>query len=200
MSLSHSVYYFVLASLVWLIPQPLVSMSSQESTFLLDDFSRDNQLSALGTAWRSFSDQVMGGISRGQHRFEELDGKPCIRLAGDVSLDNNGGFIQVALPLEDRGRPFDASPYRGIRVSVRGNNSRYYIHLRSRQSQRPWQYYAAEFPATEEWRTLEIPFSDFKPEGLQEALNTEALLRIAVVAAWKEFAADVAISRLEFYR
>ena len=200
MSLSNSVYYFVLVSLLWLIPLPLVSVSSQESTFLIDDFTRDNQLSTLGTAWRSFSDRVMGGVSRGQHRFEELDGKPCIRLVGDVSLDNSGGFIQVALTLEDRGRPFDASPYQGIRVSVRGNNSRYYIHLRSRQSQRPWQYYAAEFTATEEWRTLEIPFSDFKPEGLQAALNTTALLRIAVVAAWQEFTADVAVSRLEFYR
>ena len=200
MSLSNSVYYFLLLSLVGLIPLPLASMSSQESAFLIDDFSRDNKLSALGTAWRSFSDRVMGGVSRGQHRFEELDGKPCIRLVGDVSLDNNGGFIQAALSLEDRGRPFDASPFKGIRVSVMGNNSRYYIHLRSRQTQLPWQYFAAEFTATEEWLTLEIPFSDFKPEGLQEALNTAALLRIAVVAAWQEFTADVAISRLEFYR
>jgi hypothetical protein len=200
MSVSSSFFYCVLVSLVWLIPQPLLSVSSQDTAFLIDDFLQDNQLSALGTAWRSFSDRVMGGRSLGQHRFQELDGKPCLRLTGDISLDNNGGFIQVALALDKGGRSFDASSYQGIRVSVRGNNSRYYIHLRSRQSQRPWQYYAAEFPATEEWRTIEIPFSDFKPEGLRETLNTSALLRIAVVAAWQEFTADVAISRLEFYR
>jgi len=200
MSVSNRFFNFVMISLGFLLSQPLASLSGQESAFLIDDFSRADQLSALNTAWRSFSDNVMGGMSQGQHRFVELAGKRCIRLTGDVSLDNDGGFIQVALALGDREQPFDASQYQGIRVSVRGNNSRYYIHLRSLQTQRPWQYYAADFQTTEEWRTIEIPFSSFKPENLQEILNKTELLRIAVVAAWQDFTADVAVSRLEFYR
>jgi len=172
----------------------------QDSVFLIDDFSRDDGRSTLGTAWRSFSDQVMGGLSEGRHRFEEWGGERCVRLTGEVSLDNNGGFIQVALALESRNRAFDASPYLGIRIRVRGNQARYYLHLRSTQTQRPWQYYAADFEATDEWRTLEIPFSRFKAENLQEALNTGELLRMALVGAWQEFKVDVAVSRIEFYR
>ena len=98
------------------------------------------------------------------------------------------------------GRASGCQLYQGIRISVRGNNARYYIHLRSSQTQRPWQYYAAEFLATEEWRTLELPFSSFKPENLRDGLDPAKLLRIAIVGAWKEYSVDVAVSRLEFYR
>lgn len=142
----------------------------------------------------------MGGVSQGQHRLRVIDGRKCIHLTGEVSLENNGGFIQVALPLTGGGEPLDVSSYQGIRISVRGNNARYYIHLRSSQTQRPWQYYAAEFLATEEWRTLELPFSSFKPENLRDGLDPAKLLRIAIVGAWKEYSVDVAVSRLEFYR
>jgi hypothetical protein len=172
----------------------------QDTGFLIDDFSKDDGRSALGTAWRSFSDQVMGGLSEGRHRFQEWEGERCVRLTGEVSLDNNGGFIQVALTLASQNRAFDASSYQGIRIRVRGNKARYFLHLRSTQTQRPWQYYAADFEATDEWRTLEIPFSRFEAENLQEALNTGELLRVALVGAWQEFEVDVAVSRIEFYR
>jgi hypothetical protein len=183
-----------------LLPIMISPLQSEETTLLIDDFSREDGRSALGTAWRSFSDRVMGGVSLGQHRYETIDGKRSVRLTGDVSLDNNGGFIQVALSLNPRERPFDASPYKGIRLTVRGNDTKYFIHIRSSQSRRPWQYYAAEFEATGEWRTLEIPFSQFEPKSLSEALDPSELRRIAVVAAWENFKADVAVSRLEFYR
>jgi hypothetical protein len=183
-----------------LISSPLGSTSFPQADSLIDDFSRDDRLSALNTEWRSFSDRVMGGVSLGQHRFETIAGKRCIRLTGTVSLANNGGFVQVALPLGQRGQPFDASKYQGIRITVRGNDERYYLHIRSRQSQRPWQYFAADFQATGDWKTLEIPFADFKPEGMQDSLDTTTLLRMAIVAAWKDFEADVAVARLEFYR
>ena len=197
---SHNLFRFALVTLGCIYLNAMVSFTNQESAFLIDDFSRKDQISALNTEWRSFSDRVMGGNSQGQHRFVVIDDKRCIRLTGDVSLENNGGFIQVALSLDDQGQLFDASRYQGIRINVRGNNARYYIHLRSRQTQQPWQYYAVDFQATEEWRTLEIPFSSFKPENLRENLNTAELRRIAIVGAWQEFKADVAVSRLEFYR
>ena len=186
-----------LAGLLARAPNP---MQNQESVLLIDDFSRDDGRSALGVAWRSFSDRVMGGLSEGRHGFEELDGKRCIRLTGNVSLENNGGFIQVALALDSRDQLFDASRFTGIRLNVRGNNTRYYLHIRSSQSQRPWQYFVADFEATEEWRTLEIPFSRFEPENIREDLNLSELRRIAIVGAWQEFKVDVAVSRIEFYR
>ena len=45
--------------------------------------------------WNFITDQVMGGVSTGKFRIEEVDGIKCYRMIGDVSTKNNGGFIQV---------------------------------------------------------------------------------------------------------
>ena len=50
------------------------------------------------------------------------------------------------------------------------------------------------------WRMFELPFSDFEPENLRTELKPDQLVRIAVVAIKKEFKADIAVARLEFYR
>ncbi len=55
-------------------------------------------------------------------------------MRGDVSTKNNGGFVQIALPLLDKksdGAPFDASAYTGIEIEVSGNNESYNIHFRT---------------------------------------------------------------------
>ena len=59
----------------------------------------------LKSRWEFVSDTVMGGVSQG--RIEEVDifGRHATRLKGDVSLDNNGGFVQMAFDIND-----DVSP------------------------------------------------------------------------------------------
>jgi len=171
-----------------------------ETALLIDDFSAPGGISALGTQWRFFTDRVMGGISDGVSGLETIAGRRCLRLRGRVSLENNGGFIQVALPLLQGGRPLDASGFKGVRAWVRGNGNTYHIHLRTSQSMRPWQYFSAAFDATAEWRQVDLPFERFQPENLQARLDRRGLVRIAIVAIGKEFDADVAASRLEFYR
>ena len=136
----------------------------------------------------------MGGVSRGQSRYEVLHGFRCLVLTGDVSLENNGGFIQVALSLQRNGRPFDAGDYRGIRLRVRGNDQQYYVHLRTTQSRLPWQYYSAPFQVDSEWRRIDIPFDRFAPQSLGEPLVKTSLIRIAIVGAKKEHKAEVAVS------
>ena len=83
---------------------------------LIDDFSDPGRMSALGTFWRGFTDQVMGGVSTASSKIETIDGRRALRLTGSVSLENNGGFVQVALPLTGSGAPLDVSAYKGIRV------------------------------------------------------------------------------------
>jgi len=169
------------------------------AVLLIDDFSSDAG-SALGTKWQTFTDQVMGGVSTGQASPETLGGKRCLRLRGRVSLENQGGFIQAALPLVRRGGAFDAGAYRGLRLLVRGNGEDYYIHLRTEDTRLPWQYYEAAFRTGPDWTGVEIPFSAFTPENLASALDTRKLTRLAVVAAKKALAADVAVARIELYK
>jgi len=145
------------------------------SDFLIDDFSRDNGLSAIGTQWRQYTDQVI------------------------VSLENRGGFVQVALSLRENGRSFDASPFTGVRLWVKGNGENYYVHLRSSKTWLPWQYYEAPFFADNQWQKVEIPFERFIPQSLKAVLNPKKLKRLAVVGAKKAFKADIAVSRIEFY-
>jgi len=171
-----------------------------EQAFLIDDFSAPGGISALGTRWRFFSDRVMGGLSDGVSGLETVAGRRCLRLRGRVSLENNGGFIQVALPLLQGGRPLDASGFKGVRAWVRGNANTYHIHLRTSQSMRPWQYFSAAFDATADWRQVDLPFERFQPENLRARLDRRGLVRIAIVAIGKQFEAEVAVSRLEFYR
>jgi hypothetical protein len=166
----------------------------------IDDFSRDDGRSALGTEWRFFADTVMGGASRGASSREVLDGRACLRLTGNVSLENNGGFIQIALPLEVSGKAMDASGYVGVRLLVRGNGARYYVHLRTRSTWLPWQYYAASFETAGSWTVVDVPFASFSAESLKAPLDVTHLKRIAIVGAKRAFDADVAVARLEFYK
>jgi hypothetical protein len=173
--------------------------STSDSIYLIDDFSQSGQ-SVIGNRWQSFSDRVMGGLSRGTHGFEILERRRCIRLRGEVSLENQGGFVQAALSLEKDRRPFDASQYRGIRISALGNGETYYIHMRTEQTGLPWQYYQASFKTSNKWKIVEIPFDRFVAENIGRILDPSRLTRIAIVAAKKAFKADVAVARLEFYR
>ncbi len=167
---------------------------------LIDDFTRTDGRSALETEWQTFTDQVMGGVSRGSASRDTLAQRPCLRLRGEVSLENNGGFVQVALSVRRQSQPLDAGTFSGIRLTATGNGETYYIHLRTGDTLRPWQYYQAAFQTNAQWRQIDIPFTAFRPENLRAALDPSRIERIGVVAAGKAFTADVAVARIELYR
>jgi hypothetical protein len=168
---------------------------------LLDDFGGDDDRSLFGTRWRSFTDAVMGGDSKARVTREEIDGRRCLRLRGTVSLDNQGGFIQVALPLDRGDAPLDATSFGGIALVVRTNGEPgYYVHLRTAGTVHPWEHYRAELPAGEAWTEVRIPFADFRPVGLRRELDTSGLTRIGIVAGRRSFEADIAVARVSLYR
>jgi hypothetical protein len=173
---------------------------SQDRTMLIDDFSRTDLVSALGTEWRGVSDRVMGGVSQETVSRSVADGHPALHLQGDVRLENNGGFIQAALDLSSGGRTLDASAYKGIRLMVRGNGEKYSLHLRTPDNVRPWQSYRAEFTAEDAWRSIYLPFESFAPHRLDTPLDTSRLSRLGLVAIGRAFSADVMVSSISFYR
>ena len=125
-------------------------------------------------------------------------GRPCQRLNGQVSLDNNGGFIQAAIDLSSK-EEFDASGYTGIFIDVYGNNESYNIHLRTSDIQKPWQSYRVSFIPEQEWQTLKFEFSNFEMHRIEMPLDTSKLTRIGIVAIGREFYADLCIGRIGFY-
>lgn len=167
---------------------------------LIDDFADEGLVSRLGTRWRGVTDQVMGGISEVALSRGVLAGRPFLRLTGDVRLENDGGFIQAALDLSDRGETLDASGFAGLRIQVRGNGETYAVHLRTPDNHRPWQSYRARFTAGPEWRTVDLPFESFAPHRLDAPLDRTRLRRLGVVAIGRAFQADLAVSELSLYR
>ena len=166
---------------------------------LIDAISRDDLVSALGTSWRAVSDRVMGGVSRATLRFEEHAGRRCLHLSGDVRLENDGGFVQMALDLAPRGGHVDAHAFAGLRLVVLGNGERYSVHLRTGDVARPWQSYRAHFDAPTQWRELRLPFSAFAPHRIETPLDLSRLRRIGLVGIGRPFSADLRLAGLELY-
>jgi hypothetical protein len=166
---------------------------------LIDDFSSADGSSLLGTPWRLVTDRVMGGVSSAAMSLREIDGRRALCMQGDVSLANNGGFVQVNVDLSPGGY-FDASDYAGVRLSVRGNGETYNLHLKTSATTMPWQSYRAEFLASDQWREVRLPFSEFEPHRLVPALDLTRRKRLGVVAIGRPMHADLCIAEIGFYR
>jgi len=165
---------------------------------LIDDFNDSCGLSRLGTPWRFVTDQVMGGVSTGRMAFEDIQGRSCLYLYGDVSLDNNGGFIQVSLDLAPKGA-LDAGKFEGIRLIVRGNDASYNLHLKTVYVRRPWQSYRSSFSTGLEWREIQLPFSGFVPYRIDAPLDQRKLRRLGIVAIGSSMTAELCVSEIGFY-
>ena len=124
-----------------------------------------------------------------------MAGRPAIRMRGDVSLENNGGFVQIAIDLAPDGKAVDASRG-GVEFDVFGNGEEYGIHLRTEDLTRPWQSYRQSFRADPQWRTIPFRFRDFVPYRTEIPLDARRLRRIGVVAIGRAFSADLSLGGL----
>lgn len=144
--------------------------------------------------WEYVADTVMGGVSQGSARIETVAGREAIRLRGDVSLDNNGGFVQVAFEVD-----VDASNTKGISFEVFGNGEVYDIRLRTTQLTRPWQSFRTEFVAPAAWTEVTLPFTAFKANKTDASFSASELRRIGYLGYGREFVADLAIRNVRLY-
>jgi hypothetical protein len=177
------------ASLV--VPRPA-------ALWLIDD-SHDPVVSKLGTQWRAVSDRVMGGVSTASLRRTQVDGRDARCLEGEVSLENNGGFVQINLELGTAG-PLDASGYTGVWLLQRGNGADYSLHLRTTATRLPWQSYRAGFVSTPDWTPVKLPFADFAPYRIDRPFDPARLKRLGLVAIGREMSASLCVAEIGFYR
>lgn len=175
----------------WMIAVWLVCTCS------LPAYAEDKMLN-LTPDWEYVADRVMGGVSTGQITSDP--GTPgAVRLTGRVSLENNGGFVQMAFDLQKDGGAFDASAFTGVEIEVKGNAEQYDLRLRTDQLTRPWQSFRTDFTAPAAWTTLRIPFSDFQSHKTDATFDPARLRRIGVLAIGRVFDADVSVARIALY-
>lgn len=148
--------------------------------------------------WRLVGDRVMGGVSDGKLAVETVAGRRAVRMSGVVSLENDGGFLQIALDLDPAGGLVDARAYSGLVATIRGDGGAYGLHLRSADVLRPWQSYRAPLPAATEWTEAEIAFGAFRPHRIDAPLDLSRLRRLGFVAIGRAGPVDLAVAAVRF--
>lgn len=152
---------------------------------------------AMQPEWRFFTDAVMGGLSSGRLEFVTQDDRTHARMTGRVSTANRGGFIQMRLDLATP----PAAGTRGVRLVVRGNAQRYFVHLRTTDGTVPWQFHQAGFDAPRQWTEVRLPFDAFQPQGALPLTppRPERLTSVAVAAYGRDHDAEIELREVGFY-
>ncbi|MEL7213500.1 MAG: CIA30 family protein [Pseudomonadota bacterium] len=158
------------------------------------------EMHRLSPAWEYVADTVMGGVSSGGIAQETVQGRAATVLRGDVSLDNNGGFVQMASDLNAGGRLYDASDWDGVALEVCGNDATYDFRLRTDALSRPWQSFRTDFIAPDTWQTVRLPFADVSPHKTDAHFDPARLRRIGILAIGREMQAEIAVAAIHLYR
>jgi Complex I intermediate-associated protein 30 (CIA30) len=171
---------------------PAIADGAVTGQTIIEDFTMQPE-----TRWRFFTDQVMGGMSTGGVAFAQENGTSFARMTGRVSTANRGGFIQMRLDLTSP--PPEGTT--GVRLIVRGNGQRYFLHLRTGGTFLPWQYYQAGFDVTESWSEVRLPLGAFKASGalLRGVPNPASMTSVAVVAYGRDHDAQIDVREVGFY-
>ena len=156
---------------------------------ILDDLSTPG-VTTQKQNWAFFTDGVMGGLSEGKAIISNLGGIDCYHMTGNVTTENNGGFIQIRNQLKPT-----------ISTKVYGNDEDYSIHLRTALTMAPWQYYKFSFKANSRWSEIKAPFNEFKKSNAYQPTNLigQKIKAIGLVAGFKDFTADICLSEIGFY-
>ena len=165
--------------------------------FILDNLKNPG-VTTQGNTWQFFTDGVMGGVSSGRAQIEYFENKKCYRMTGNVTTENNGGFIQMRVQVKPT---IPSNNYTGIYLRTFGNNLIYAIHIRTSYTKLPWQYYSSKFFAKNKWERIELPFSNFGQSNFYQPkkFHYSKIKTIGIVAGFDNFKADIAVSEIGLY-
>jgi len=169
-----------------------MTFSNSNELIMLDDFDPSPKVE-----WNFVADSVMGGVSSGEVLLGSDGSETFASMIGNVSTENNGGFIQFRSNLDER---LDKE-VKGVYLKVKGNGEKYYIHLRTRGTMLPWQYYQSAFLTQNGWAEIFLPLDSFMPSGswLSKGVNPTSIRSIGVVAYGRDHVADIQVTEIGFY-
>ena len=161
-------------------------------SMIVDDFKSNPD-----QRWVFIADRVMGGVSSGKVEFKTDDGVSYAHLTGKVSTANNGGFVQIRSKIEKS----PSANVTGVKLVVRGNDQKYFVHVRTSGTLLPWQYYQASYNVTSKWREVRIPLSKFERSSrvLRKTPSVKSIKSLAVVAFGRDHDADIQVREIGFY-
>ena len=168
----------------------MCSQSNAEIVFT-DKFNEKNE-------WNFITDQVMGGISTGTYGYEKINNDNILKINGNVSTKNNGGFIQVRRNLNN----INLTNAKNVEVIAKGNNEKYFIHLRTNFTLLPWQYYQQSFTVQKDFKNFILPIRNFKKSGflLPDKINPKNIKSIGIVAFGRDYEAELIVKEISFVK
>lgn len=106
------------------------------------------------TKWRIVNDGVMGGVSQSSIT---LNANGHGVFAGEVSLENNGGFASVRYEcgLEDIRR------YSSLKLRIKGDGKTYQLRIKGNRGD--YHQYKYSIETTGEWQTVTVNLNQLKP-------------------------------------
>ena len=153
-----------------------------------------------GRYWQYVSDRVMGGVSDGKVILEQDGEMYYVRLTGNVSTRNNGGFIQLRSGISFANSEKDGKNLQGVRLNVRGNGETYDIHIITNDMAYYGDFYSATFQADSDWKMIDLPFNTFERKRYNASkLDAKNIRSLAIAAYGRNFTSDVSVSTIEFY-
>jgi len=149
-------------------------------------------------SWSFFTDGVMGGVSSGKAFLGKSGSDNFVRLEGEVSTANNGGFIQIRHSLAK----YLDKDIQGISLKVRGNGEKYYVFIRTSSTLLPWQFYNAPFKTSKSWKLVKINLKEFQPSSsfLRKTIKSASIKSIGIVAYGRDHKAKVDVSEIHFFK
>ena len=167
----------------------IIGKTSIAQDMFKDNFSNNEQ-------WRYVADDVMGGVSKGYVEYQIIEEDIIAVLKGNVSTENNGGFIQIRRDLKD----INLENANSVKIVAKGNSQKYYIFLRTTGTILPWQYYASEFTVNENFNEFVLPIKDFEKSGflLAKKINPKKITSIGIVAFGRDHLAELYVKEIKF--
>ncbi|AFZ53112.1 MAG: hypothetical protein Kow0091_32880 [Geminocystis sp.] len=157
---------------IFCFPQPginnLINLINQQlfpGEIILCDLRYGNENQRY--IWGAVDDVVMGGVSSSNLFFKE---NKAI-FTGNVSTDNNGGFVSVRS--KNFNPPWDLSAYEGIRLRVQGDGNRYKFITRCEGKWDGISYCYSFNTIANVWMTIDIPFKDLIPVFRAKTVNAD---------------------------
>ena len=166
----------------------MCSQSNAEIVFT-DKFNQKNE-------WYFITDQVMGGVSTGTYNYKKINNDNVVKITGNVSTKNNGGFIQVRRNLNN----INLKNAKNVEVIAKGNNEKYFIHLRTNFTLLPWQYYQHSFTVKKNFKNFILPIHNFKKSGflLPDKISPKNIKSIGIVAFGRDHKAELTVKEINF--
>ena len=140
--------------------------------------------------WIGITDRVMGGVS--DLTISHADG--IFFMKGNVSTDNNGGFVRLSNRLA-----INSNEFKGIKFKAKGNNEKYEIHVTLKGLKiPPWSYFSQGFDVTDHWQEYEIFFSNLERSSGFSAVSMKAknIRDISIAGFGRDFVVDLEIKEI----